>query len=36
MDTESNGQYANGSLLFMRGTTLLAQPFESSEARVDR
>ena len=28
MDTASNGQYANGSLLFMRGTTLLAQPFD--------
>ena len=28
MDTASDGQYANGSLLFMRGTTLLAQPFD--------
>ena len=28
MDTESNGQYANGSLLFVRGTTLMAQPFD--------
>ena len=31
MDTESNGQFANGSLLFMRGTTLLAQPFDPAK-----
>ncbi len=31
MDTESNAQYANGSLLFMRGTTLLAQPFDPAK-----
>ena len=31
MGTESNGQYANGSLLFMRGTTLLAQPFDPAK-----
>jgi len=28
MDTESNGQYANGSLLFVRGTTLMARRFD--------
>ncbi|HTM32084.1 MAG TPA: protein kinase [Vicinamibacterales bacterium] len=28
MDTGSNGQYANGSLLFVRGTTLMAQRFD--------
>ena len=31
MATESNGQYANGSLFFMRGTTLLAQPFDPAK-----
>ena len=30
-DVASNGQYANGSLLFMRGTTLLAQPFDPAQ-----
>jgi eukaryotic-like serine/threonine-protein kinase len=28
MDSGSNGQYANGSLLFVRGTTLMAQRFD--------
>jgi len=28
MDTGSDGQYANGSLLFVRGTTLMAQRFD--------
>jgi len=31
MDTASDGQYANGSVLFMRGTTLLAQPFDPAK-----
>ena len=30
MDTESDAQDANGSLLFVRGTTVMAQPFDSS------
>ena len=28
IETGSNGQYANGSLLFVRGTTLMAQPLD--------
>ena len=28
MDTESDAQYADGSLLFVRGATLMAQPFD--------
>ena len=28
MDTESDAQFANGSLLFVRGATVMAQPFD--------
>ena len=34
-DAESNGQYANGSLLFMRGTTLLAQSFDPAKLALN-